>query len=50
LQQPFFFLVCPAAPRALDRAEVADLVVDAHQLLAEFLEAVEFGDFLLGLP
>jgi hypothetical protein len=29
---------------------LADLFIDAHQLVAEFLEAVELGDLLLGLP
>jgi hypothetical protein len=44
-----FFLVRPAAAISLDRAQLADPLVDAHQLLAEFLEAVKLGDLLLGL-
>jgi hypothetical protein len=32
-----------------DRAKSADLLVDAHQVLAEFLESMEFGDFVLRL-
>src|SRR5580700_3150502 len=43
----FFFLICPAAPFLLDRAESTDLFVDGHQVLAELLEAVKLGDLLL---
>jgi hypothetical protein len=33
---------------ALHRAKFANLVIDIHQILAEFLEAMKFGDLLLG--
>jgi hypothetical protein len=33
LQQPFFFLVCPAAALALDGAKLTDLFVDADPSL-----------------
>jgi hypothetical protein len=49
LQQPFFFLIAPASPSLLDRAKSADSLVDAHQVLAEFLEPMELGDFVLRL-
>ena len=48
-QQPFFFLVRPAALSLLDRAKSTDLFVEDDQVLAEPLEAVKFGDLLLGL-
>src|SRR5580700_737142 len=44
----FFFLICPAAPFLLDRAESTDLFVDGHQVPAELLEAVKLADLLLG--
>src|SRR5256884_7041233 len=47
-QQRFFFLLRPAAPLLLDRAESTDLFVEGHQVLAELLEAVKLGDLLLG--
>src|ERR1051325_6327403 len=47
-QQRFFFLLCPAAPLLLDRAESTDLFVEGHQVLAQLLEAVKLGDLLLG--
>jgi hypothetical protein len=47
LQQPFFFLVGPAAPLLLDGAKFTDLSMDADQLVAEFAETVEFGYLLL---
>jgi hypothetical protein len=43
-----FFLLRPAAPLLLDRAESTDLFIEGHQVLAELLEAVELGDLLLG--
>jgi hypothetical protein len=49
LQQPFFFLIGPAAMLRLDRAKGTDLFVDAYQVLAEFLEAMELRDLLLRL-
>jgi hypothetical protein len=49
LQQPFFFLIGPASPLLFDRAKSADFLVDAHQLLAEFLESMELGDLVLRL-
>jgi hypothetical protein len=33
----------------LDRTQFTDLLVDADQPLAEFLKAMELGNFLLGL-
>jgi hypothetical protein len=45
----FFFLLRPAAPLLLDRAESTDLFVEGHQVLAELLEAVKLGDLPLGL-
>src|SRR5713226_3611475 len=48
-QQPFFFLLRPAAPLRLDRAESTDLVVEDDQVLAELLEAVKLGHLLLRL-
>ena len=47
-QQRFFFLLRPAAPLLLDRAESTDLFVEGHQVLAQLLEAVKLGDLLLG--
>src|SRR5437016_10323304 len=47
-QQSFFFLLRPAAPLLLDRAESTDLFVEGHQVLAELLEAMKLGDLLLG--
>jgi hypothetical protein len=32
-----------------DRAKSADFLVDAHQVLAEFLESMELGDLVLRL-
>jgi len=48
LQQPFFFLVCPAAALALDGAKLTDLFVDADQVFTKLLETMKFGDLLLG--
>src|SRR5439155_1140541 len=48
-QQPFFFLLGPAAPLRLDRAESTDLVVEGDQVLAKLLEAMKLGDLLLRL-
>src|SRR5437660_931606 len=45
----FFFLLRPAAPLLLDRAERTDLFVEGHQVLAELLEAVKLADLLLRL-
>ena len=47
LQQPFFFLLRPAAPLALDRTQLANLLIEANQLGAEFLESMKLSDFLL---
>jgi hypothetical protein len=47
LQQPFFFLNGPAALLRLARAQRADLLIDADQVLAELLKAMELGDLLL---
>jgi hypothetical protein len=49
LQQPFFFLIAPASPLLFDRAKSADSLVNAHQVLAEFLEPMELGDLVLRL-
>src|SRR6266852_249133 len=49
LQQPFFFLLDPATPMLRNRAESTDLVVEGDQVLAELLETVKLGDFLLCL-
>jgi hypothetical protein len=49
LQQPFFFLFAPASTLLLNGAESADSFVYAHQVLAEFLEPMELGDFVLRL-
>jgi hypothetical protein len=49
LQQPFFFLIAPASPLHFDRAKSADSLVDAHQVLAEFLEPMELADLVLRL-
>src|SRR5437879_7288154 len=46
-QQPFFFLVAPATPLLLHRAESTDLVVEGDQVLAEVLETVKVGVFLV---
>src|SRR5258708_11281081 len=48
-QQPFFFLLAPATAMLLNRAESTDLVVEGDQVLAELLETVKLGDFLLRL-
>jgi hypothetical protein len=45
LQQPFFFLLGPSTT-PLDRAKMADLFVDADQLVVELLETTE----LVNLP
>jgi len=47
--QPFFFLIGPAAMLRFDRAKGTDPFVDADQVLAELLEAMELGDLLLRL-
>jgi len=49
LQQPFFFLVGPAALLRFDRAKRTYLFVDADQVLAKLLEAMELGNLLLRL-
>jgi hypothetical protein len=49
LQQPFFFLVCPAAALALDGTKLTDPFVDADQVFTKLLEAMKLGDLLLGL-
>jgi hypothetical protein len=48
LQQPFFFLVGPAALLCFDQAKGAYLFADTDQVLAEFLKAMELCDLLLG--
>ena len=47
LQQPFFFLRGPTALVWLGRTKRTDFLIDSDQLLAEFLQAVKLGDFLL---
>jgi hypothetical protein len=48
LQQPFFFLAGPGAMLCFDGAKGTYLFVDADQVLAEFLKAMELCDLLLG--
>jgi hypothetical protein len=49
MQQPFFFLIAPAALLLCYRAKRTDLFVNADQILAEFPEPMELGDLLLCL-
>jgi hypothetical protein len=44
-----FFLRRPVAWLGSGRAKGANLLVDADQILAEFLKAMELGNLLLGL-
>jgi hypothetical protein len=43
----FFFLRGPTALVWLGRTKRTDFLIDSDQLLAEFLQAVKLGDFLL---
>jgi hypothetical protein len=49
LQQPFFFLIGPAALLPFDGPKSTNFFVDADQILAEFLKTMELGDLLLRL-
>jgi len=42
-----FLVVCPSASLLLHRSKLADLLINVHQLLAEFLKTMKLGDFLL---
>jgi hypothetical protein len=48
-QQPFFFLLRPAAALLLDGAQGADLGVEIDQFFTELLEPMKLGDLLLRL-
>jgi hypothetical protein len=41
-----FLVVCPSASLLLQRSQLADLVVNVHQLLAELRKTMKLGDFL----
>src|SRR5437899_11515034 len=45
-QQPFFFLVAPATPLLLHRAEATELFVEGQQVPAELLAKLKIGRFL----
>jgi glycosyltransferase involved in cell wall biosynthesis len=46
-QQPFFFLLGPAAPLWLHGTKLTDPFIEGDEFLAELLEAPKLGDLLL---